>query len=575
MAIPLVLTKLHRPRLRPKLVAVSPFLNLILMAAALAACGGKPAEVAGTGNPAQPLVTEQQGQANTPRPPQPAVGGAWVYASDSEPDTLDVHRTVSGASEFVMKLVGGSVLALDPVTGEFIPYLAESYSLSEDGRLWEIKFKEDLQWHDGTPFTAQDYVWTMERVLASPSPATGAMTAGMASAEAVDDRTVRIHMDRPNSGMLFGLTSAYMQPMPRADIERVGDEEYGRHPIGMGPYRLKEWRTGDRLILERNPDFNWGPAYAHPGPAYIEFVEFRVIPEYSTRLAGIESGEIDAAFLMNKDVARIEGLGGFDIIPIDHQGAGPYLLFNVSAPPFDDIRVRKAFNLAVNREELIRAVALGYGEPLWGLITPATYGHWDGDKEIGYGYDPDAARALMAEAGYQLNGDGLLEKDGQPFELDFKVTPSIRSNTIKIAEVLSEQFKALGVRLEIQQLERGVLQEAIASGDYTLSIGFWGWAEAQIIAPLFLSSMIGGMNESHVNDPEFDPILLAVLAEPDREVLQERLNAAQRYVIEKAYTAPLFTIRVHLALRRRATNVIVRPVTEEIELFDAYIETSP
>jgi peptide/nickel transport system substrate-binding protein len=414
----------------------------------------------------------------------------------------------------------------------------------------------------------------MERVLASPSPATGAMTDGMASAEAVDDRTVRIHMDLPNSGMLFGLTSAYMQPMPKAYIEKVGDEEYGRHPIGMGPYRFKEWRTGDRIILERNPDFNWGPAYAHPGPAHIEFVEYRAIPEYATRLAGLESGEIDAALLMNKDVARISGLEGLDVVPFDFQGAGPYLLFNVSASPFDDIRVRKAFNLAINRESLIKTVALGYGEPLWGLITPATYGHWDGDKEIGYGYDLEAAKALMAEAGYQLNSDGLLEKDGQPLELAFKVSPSTRGDPIKMAQVLSDQFKALGVKLDIQQLESGVWSEAVAAGDYTLAITSWGWAEAQIIAPLFLSSMIGMMNESHVNDPEFDSVLMSLFVEPNRELLQQRLNDAQRYVIEKAYTAPLYTLRQHIGLSHRVTGVMLRPLTEEIELFDAYINTN-
>jgi peptide/nickel transport system substrate-binding protein len=498
-----------------------------------------------------------------------------VIAVDADPDTLDVHRTGSSVLEIIMKLVGGSILTLDPLTDEFIPYLAESYSLSADGLLWEITFKEGLQWHDGTPFTAQDYVWTLERVLASPSPATGAMTAGMASAEAIDNRTVRIHMDQPNSSMLFGLTSAYLQPLPRAYIERVGDEEYGRNPVGLGPYRLREWRIGDRVILERNPDFNWGPAYAHPGPAYIEFVEVRVIPEYSTRLAGVESGEIDAALLMNKDVVRVEGLSEFEVIPMHFQGAGPYLLFNVSASPFDDLRVRKAFNLAINREELIRVVALGYGEPLWGPIAPATYGYWEGAEEIGYGYDLDAARALMAEAGYELNGDGLLEKAGQPLVLDFKVTPSPRGDPIKTAQVLSEQFKELGVQLTITQLEGGVLQDALASGDFTLSITSWGWAEAQIIAPLFLSSMIGGMNQSHVNDPELDPILLPVLAEPNRVALQDRLDAAQRYLIEMAYTAPLFTIQLHLALSGRATAVMVRPVTEEIELFDAYIETSP
>jgi len=120
-----------------------------------------------------------------------------------------------------------------------------------------------------------------------------------------------------------------------------------------------------------------------------------------------------------------------------------------------------------------------------------------------------------------------------------------------------------------------VLQEAIATGNYTLSIGLWGWAEAQIIAPIFLSPMIGGMNESHVNDPDLDPILMAVLAEPNRETLQEKLNEAQRYVVEKAYTAPLFTIQLHTALSHRATNVLVWPESGEIELFDAYIKTGP
>ena len=543
------------------------FSSLIVIASLLAACSGQATEGAETAAPTQALAA-------TPLPSGPVVGGTWVWASSSEPDTLDVHRTVSSDSENIMKLIGGSVLALDPVTGEFIPYLAESYSLSEDGLLWEIKFKEGLKWHDGTPFTAEDYVWTMERALSSPSPATGAITDGMASAEAVDNRTMRIHMEYPNSGMLFGLTSAYLQPMPKAYIEKVGDEEYGRHPIGMGPYRFKEWRTGDRVILERNPEFNWGPAYTHAGPAYIETIEYRTIPEYASRLAGLESGEIDAMVLLNKDVDRIKGLGNFEVVPSDFQGAGPYVLFNVSAPPFDNIQVRKAFNLAIDRESLIKAAALGYGEPLLGVVTPATYGYWEGVEKIGYGYDLEAAKALMAEAGYQLNGEGVLEKDGQLLDLVFKVTPSMRGDNIKMAQVLSEQYKALGVKLTIQQLEGGIMNDAFAKGDYTLSISSWGWAEAQIIAPIFMSPMIGAMNESHLNDPEFDSVLIALMTEPDRELLQENLNEAQRYAVENAFTAPLFTLRMHLALSHRVKDVMMRTVTEEIELFDAYIETS-
>lgn len=552
------------------------FVVLIMLGSLLAACGSPATEVAepAATEPLPASTTEEQATPEPTTPPKPAVGGAWVYASDAEPDTLDVQKTVSGDTEFVMKLVGGAVLALDPVTGEFVPYLAESYTLSDDGLEWEIKFKEGIKWHDGTPLTAYDYAWTMERVLANPSPATGAITDGMASAEAVDDLTVLIHMDRPNSGMLFGLTSAYMQPLPKDYIEKVGEDEYGRHPIGAGPFMFKEWKTGDRVILERNPDFNWGPPYAHEGPAYLETVEFRIIPEYVTRLAAIEAGEIDATAIRNKDLDRVKALGTYDIIPFEFQGAGPYLLFNTSKPPFDDILVRKAFNLAINRDELIQTCTQGFGDPLWGVITPATYGHWDGDKEIGYGYDPEAAKALLAEAGYTLNDDGVLEKDGQTLEMEFFVSPSERGDTIKMAQVMQQQFKNLGVILDLQEMEYGVWQDAVTSCDYTLSIDSWGWAEAQIIMPIFYSSMIGGMNTSCLNDPEFDPILLDVYMAPDREFLQQKLDEAQRYAIEKAYTAPLISIVLHFALSQNVKGVMVRPTTEEVELFDAYAITT-
>ncbi len=554
------------------------FISVIVMVSMLAACGSTPAateqaatDVESVSEPVQTEPTEVE-LVSEPVQTEPTVGGTWVYATDSDPDTLDIHFTVSGDSSFIMKLVSGSVLALDPETQEFVPYLAESYSLSEDGLTWEIKFKDGMKWHDGTPFTAEDYVWTLERVMANPSPATGAMIDGIGSVEAIDDLTVRILMDRPNSGMLYGLTTSYTQPLPKAYIERVGAEEYSRNPIGIGPFMFKEWRTGDRIILERNPDFNWGPPYAvNQGAPYIEFIEIRTVPEYATRLAGIESGEIDLTQVRSKDIERVQNMDMVDIFPYEFQGAGPYLLFNLSQPPFDDILVRKAFNLAINREELVQVVLLGHGAPLWGVIAPATYGHWDGDKEIGYGYDLEQAKALMEEAGYALNSEGILEKDGQPLVLEFKVTPSERGDSIKTAQVLIEQFKDLGVVLELQQLESGVWQSEQTAGNYTLTIDSWGWAEAQILMPIFHSSQMGGMNVGFVNDLELDPILLVAYMAPDRETLQQSLDEAQRYIIEKAYVAPLYSVQMHVAISKKFTGIITSAVAAQVELFDAYL----
>lgn len=505
----------------------------------------------------------------------PAIGGTLVIALPEEPDTLDTQRSTSSVQSLITKLVGGAVLSVDPVSDEYVPYLAESYSISEDGLLWEIKFKEGLKYHDGTPFKAADYAWTMQRVLEKPSPATGAMTDGMVSAEAVDDTTVQIHMGRPNSGMMYGLTTNYMQPLPKAYIETVGDEEFGRKPIGLGPFIFKEWKTGEKIVLERNPEFTWGPSFTQGIPPYIQTIELRIIPENSTRMAGLETGEIDIAFILNKDIERIQSHENLSLSEYQLQAVGPFLQFNLSKPPFDDLLVRKAINLGINRENLVKAVALGYGEPLWGPVTPSTFYYWKGCEDIGYGYDPEAAKELLKEAGYSLNSAGVMEKDGQKLEFVLKTTPSGEPIEFsKAAEILQQQLKELGISIEIEILEYGVLSDALNSGDYDLSIATWTWAEATILFPLFHSSMIGAMNESHLNDPELDPILMQVITASNQDDLREALEVAQEYLITHAYTAPLIISSNFIAHNNRVHDTLFRFKGAGFELYDAYIETT-
>jgi peptide/nickel transport system substrate-binding protein len=392
----------------------------------------------------------------------------------------------------------------------------------------------------------------------------------MVSAEAVNEYTVHIHMAMPNNAMQYGLTTAFLQPLPRAYIEQVGDEEFGRHPIGAGPYKFKEWVTGEKIVLERNPEFDWGPPYSRGGPPFIETIEFRIIPEYSTRLAGLEAGEIDFGFPGNKDLDRIRDMGQFQILQNPVQSAGPYVLMNVSQPPFHDVRVRQAFNLTVDREVLIKAVLDGHGEPAYGPITPATFGYWPGVEYVGYGHDLEKARALMSDAGYTAGSDGILEKDGQRLKLVLKVF----SSYIKAAEILKEQFEALGVELEIEVLEYGVWVDTIQSGDYQLGLRHWIWSEATILQPLFFSGTIGFMNEGRVSDPQLDQILVDVMAATSPESWQDALNEAQRYIVEQAYVAPLYAITAYGALNKRIKGATYRPKGGWLELFDAYIETT-
>ena len=493
-------------------------------------------------------------------------GSKLIFVRGAEADTFDVHK--SGRITGICEYFGASLIAKDPETGEYVPYLAESWTVAEDGLSYEFKLREDVLFHDGTPLTAHDYAWSFNRAKdpATKSPTAGPSLKGLAIAEAVDDYTLRFKMAWPNSALMNTLTDAcYHQPLSQAYVEEMGDE-YGQHPIGVGPFKFKEWIIDERTVLERNPAFTWGPEFTRGTPPQIEILEFRIIPEYATQLAGLENREIDYVSLETKDVERIESLGQFQIISGMNTGSGTHIVMNTTRPPFDDVRVRRAFNHAVNREPLIKIVTLGTADPLYGMMTPATLGYWSGVEELGYSYNPDEALALLAEAGYILGDDGWLEKDGQPLVLDMKVS----SYYAKEAEILQQQFKDLGIQIKLQQLEMGVLFETLASYDFDLSVESLSWPDFGIAFPLLHSNMVGIWNRAGVSN--LDDMIGNMTAAPSWEQAVDAAELLQKEVIEQAYYVPLFADKYHIALSNRVKGTAFLEATKVLYLFDAYIE---
>ncbi len=501
---------------------------------------------------------------------EPAVGGKLVYVLSADPRTLDPHKSSLLVEDTVLRYVGASLVAKDPLTNEMIPYLAESWTVSEDGLTYEFKLRKDVKFHDGTPFTAHEYAWTLNRAKDPLTQATAiaAMLTGVVSAEAVDDYTLQLKMAWPNYPLLENAALVfYFQPLSPAYVEEMG-EDYGRHPIGVGPFKFKEWQTGEKIVLERNPDFAWGPAHTRGGAPYIETIEFRIIPEYATTLAGLESGEIDYAEMQSKDVDRIKDTEQFQILGSLLQGISPFVTLNTSQPPFDDILVRQAFNLAVNRDALVQVVMHGHAIPHYGPITPSVPGYWPGTEYIGYHYNLDKAKSLMEEAGYSFNDDGMLEKDGQALALVLKTTPG----SSKVAEILQEQFRALGVEIQIEQLEVGILREEYSSGNYTLGMRGLVHPDISLLFAMFHSSMIGAWNSSFVNEAQVDQFISDMLYTAEDKMHKEAAIALQRHVVEQAYIVPLYTPMTNRALSNEIQSAVFAPVTGILELYDAYIE---
>jgi peptide/nickel transport system substrate-binding protein len=545
------------------------FISLLVIALFLIACGG-----ATTVEDAPPVV-EEPAAGVVEAEKVPAVGGTLVIAQTVEPNTLDPHLSTTLSGEFVMHLIGATLVTMD-AEGNVVPYLAESWEVSDDGLVWDFKLREDVKFHDGTPLTAQDYAWTLQRALApeTNAPFVGDLIGGdaIASIEAVDDYTLRITYYAPYSFFLESLTNGgYTQPLLQSDVEKQG-EEFGRHPLGVGPYKLKEWVVGEQIVLERNPDYTWGPEFTHGGAPYFDTIVIRYIPEYATILAGLESGEIDYASISPKDLERIKNTDNFQIFESVTAGFNPFVGLNVSKPPFDDIRVRQAFNLAVDKETLIKVVTFGSAVAQGGPASSTMQGYWSGAEDIAYPFDLAQAKSLMEAAGYTYNADGMLEKDGELLKLTL-----ISQRGSRLSEVLQEQFRALGVDLDIETLEPGLWWERVGSGDYNLTIQGWTHINTSLLLVLFHSDWVGVMNFSFVQDAELDDMLMQMYLAPDDATRDKWAIASQKHIIEQAYSIPLYAPTTFIAVNKRIKGIVFSPTTTltagatQVYLDDAYI----
>nr|MCU0514818.1 ABC transporter substrate-binding protein [Anaerolineae bacterium] len=268
-----------------------------------------------------------------------------------------------------------------------------------------------------------------------------------------------------------------------------------------------------------------------------------------------------------RDVPLLQDLG-YTMVETYPGGMDPYVLMNVAAPPFDDIRVRQAFNMAVERDSIIQVVAGGSAIPQYGPISISVAGYDPVVETAAPAYDLAGAQALLAEAGYtDSDGDGILEKDGQPFTLTMVLTP----NYATLAQVLQEQYRQLGVQIELQQGDLGTLFGAVVTGQYQLAIGFYSYNEADIMFIFYHSSSLGALNVSQVNDPVLDDILVRTRTAPDPETRQAAVTEAQLYIIEQAYTVPLYTPALNTPFSPRLQGVLIGRDGSNIWLNDVTI----
>lgn len=439
-----------------------------------------------------------------------------VVAQGADAKILDPHGTNDQPSSRVSGQIYDTLVKQDS-NMQIIPGLAESW-VQIDPVTTEFKLRKDAKFHNGEDLTADDVKFTFERMKNSPN--VSHIIKAVEAVEVVDDDTVRVKTVNPFGALLSHLSHTASAILNREAVE-AGGSQYGQNPVGTGPYKFVEWQTGDRIILEANPDY-------YLGEAPTKNLIFRNIVEGTNRTIGLETGEIDIAYDLEPiDKMMVESNENLDFVE-EPSLSTSYVGFNFKKAPLDNKKVRQAIAYATNVQDIVDVAYQGSASIANSPIGPKVFGYNPNAKS--YEFNQEKAKQLLKEAGYE-NG------------LDLKLWVNDNPTRRDIAVILQDQLKQVGVNVEIETLEWGAYIDGTARGEHDMFI--LGWVSVTGDAdygldPLFNSENQGGAgNRSFYENAEVDKLLSDAKNSVDPELRKQYYAKIQEIVQEDL---PIFTL---------------------------------
>lgn len=487
-----------------------------------------------------------------------AAAQTLIVAQGTDAVTLDAHDVTDSPTATVMSHITETLFRLLP-SGDIVPWLAEDYTVSEDGLTWTLNLREGVTFHDGTPFDAEAVIYNIERFLDPDNAFTFAFLLDrIDTIEAVDESTVQMTLESPFAPMLAHLTHSSIGMQSPTAVEEFGDT-YSDNPVGTGPFAFDSWDKGQQVDLVRFEDY-WGDMPALDG------VRFLAVPEGTTRMALVEAGEAHVAVRVPpQDVMRLQTAEDVNV-ELTSSVRTIYIYFNHSLEPMTDVRVRQAINYAVNKEEIVEFVLGGAGRVSDAPISPGVFGYTPvGDYE----YNPERARELLAEAGF---ADGL--------EITLYSPDGRYLQDIQVTETIQSQLAEVGIDATIETLEwaayLATTREPIESNSVQAALLGWGTvtgdADYGLYALFHTDQWVpDGSNRAFYSNPDVDSILNEARSTADQEVRAELYEEAMSIVWEDAAWLFLHSETQITAVRDDVSGLIIHP-TERVLAYEASLE---
>lgn len=516
---------------------------ILIVTIGLSACGGSATEApAATEAPVSaPEATEVPATAA----PE-ASGGILSLGMANEPETLDPGDAVQVQEQFILINLFDSLLSISP-DGELHPGLASAWEANADFSEFTFTLRDDVTFHDGTPFNADAVKASFDHIVSDAVLESGGKSLlqdhQYVETVVIDPQTVTVKFAASYPLFLRDASRQWLSISSPAALEKYG-ADYGRNPVGTGPFKFVQWDAQSQIVLERNPDYNWGPEFAsHQGPALIEQVIFRILPEAATRFTAFETDEIQiAAEPPALDAISLADSGAAGLQTFAQPGVPAILMINATKAPTDDINVRKAMILAVNQEELAQTAFQSLGLPAYSVISPTTWGFSEEADQM-YRYNLEEAGRLLEESGWvDSDGDGIREKDGNKLTIDWPDNPAWSE---AFNELLVGYLANAGFDVQYRSMDDGAAYEELLAGNYTLVYMYWTRPDPSPLRYLFHSENAngGGAWTNFVNE-ELDAALADGDVQTDEAVRKQDYITAQNIIMENALVIPMFSVNV-------------------------------
>ena len=419
------------------------------------------------GNSSQDLSPESLAKLNQSYPSQ--MGGTLLDATIAEPSGLIYMVAGESSAGSISSNIFNKLLKYNKnldLEGE----LAESWQVSADQRTITFKLKPNLKWSDGKPLTSADALWTWQAVTAEATRSPYASDFQLVKkAETPDAQTFSVTYEQAYAPALDSWAGLQILPKHLLEGQDLHTTAFARKPVGSNYYQLDSWTNGENIKLSRN-------ATSVLGQAKIDRLITRIIPDSSAQFLELMAGNIDSMGLDPIKYARIiparPELKQKLALYKELGNSYTYMGFNLKRKPYDDIRVRKAINYAIDKQEIIDGVYLGLGIDIASPYKPGT--RWSNPDLKPYPYNPQKAKALLKEAGFvDSDGDGVLERDGKPFS--FEIVTNQNKEREKSAVLIQRRLKDVGIQVNIRAIEwASFISRFIKTGDFDVVILGWG-----------------------------------------------------------------------------------------------------